>query len=45
MRFQTLRGWRLAAAGACVIALGAGVAAQTLQINGAGATFPDPIPF
>jgi phosphate transport system substrate-binding protein len=43
MTFQTLRGWRLALAGACVIALGAGVAAQNMQINGAGATFPDPI--
>jgi phosphate transport system substrate-binding protein len=39
----TMRGWRLAAAGACVIALGASVAAQNMQINGAGATFPDPI--
>jgi phosphate transport system substrate-binding protein len=27
----------------CVLALGAGVAAQKLQINGAGATFPFPI--
>jgi len=43
MKLHTLRGWRLAAAGACVIALGAGVAAQKLQINGAGATFPYPI--
>jgi len=43
MTFTSLRGWRLAAAGACVIALGAGVAAQNMQINGAGATFPDPI--
>jgi phosphate transport system substrate-binding protein len=34
---------RLAAAGACVIALGAGVAAQKQQITGAGATFPYPI--
>ena len=39
----TMRGWRAAAAGACVIALGAGVAAQKQTINGAGATFPDPI--
>ena len=38
-----MRGWRTALAGACVIALGAGVAAQKMQINGAGATFPDPI--
>ncbi len=44
MRIQTLRGWRLAAAGACVIALGASVAAQQkLQVTGAGATFPAPI--
>jgi len=31
------------AALACVAALGAGLAAQTVQINGAGATFPNPI--
>jgi phosphate transport system substrate-binding protein len=31
------------AALACTLALGAGVAAQTIQINGAGATFPNPI--
>src|SRR5829696_1696130 len=31
------------AALACTLALGAGVAAQTVQINGAGATFPNPI--
>ena len=31
------------AALACVAALGAGVAAQTIQINGAAATFPNPI--
>ncbi len=43
MTFNSLRGWRLAAAGACVIALGASVAAQNMQINGAGATFPEPI--
>jgi phosphate transport system substrate-binding protein len=43
MTLTNLRGWRLATAGACVIALGAGVAAQTMQINGAGATFPYPI--
>ncbi len=30
-------------AAACVAALGAGVAAQAIQINGAGATFPNPI--
>jgi phosphate transport system substrate-binding protein len=34
---------RLAAAGACVIALAAGVAAQKVQITGGGATFPYPI--
>ena len=43
MKTLSLRGWRLAAAGACVIALGAGVAAQKTNITGAGATFPDPI--
>jgi phosphate transport system substrate-binding protein len=31
------------ASAACVIALAAGAAAQTAQINGAGATFPNPI--
>jgi phosphate transport system substrate-binding protein len=31
------------AALACTLALGAGVAAQSTQINGAGATFPNPI--
>ena len=31
------------AAVACTLALGAGLAAQSLQINGAGATFPNPI--
>jgi phosphate transport system substrate-binding protein len=31
------------AALACTLAFGAGVAAQTIQINGAGATFPNPI--
>jgi phosphate transport system substrate-binding protein len=43
MRFLSLRGWRLAVAAACALALGAGVAAQTVQITGAGATFPFPI--
>jgi len=43
MTMFSSRGWRLAAAAACVIALGAGVTAQRAQINGAGATFPDPI--
>jgi phosphate transport system substrate-binding protein len=43
MTLFSMRGWRAAIVGACVIALGAGVAAQKLQINGAGATFPNPI--
>src|SRR5262245_42065137 len=43
MKVFSLRGWRLAAAGACVIALGASVTAQKQLINGAGATFPEPI--
>ena len=43
MKFQIFRGWQLAVAGACAIAFGATVAAQNMQINGAGATFPDPI--
>jgi phosphate transport system substrate-binding protein len=43
MNRLTMRGWRLALAGACVLALGAGAAAQTMRITGAGATFPDPI--
>src|SRR5207253_2034415 len=43
MRRMTLRGWTMAAVGACVVALGATVAAQNLQINGAGATFPEPV--
>jgi phosphate transport system substrate-binding protein len=43
MTLFNMRGWRTALAGACVIALGAGVAAQKIQINGAGATFPEPI--
>ena len=30
-------------AAACIVALGAGALAQTMQINGAGATFPYPI--
>jgi phosphate transport system substrate-binding protein len=34
---------RLAVAGACVLALGIGAAAQKMTINGAGATFPGPI--
>jgi phosphate transport system substrate-binding protein len=33
----------LAAASACLVVLGAGLAAQTVRINGAGATFPNPI--
>jgi len=34
---------KIAAALACIVALGAGAAAQTIRINGAGATFPYPI--
>src|SRR5882724_5568149 len=34
---------RLAIALACAGALAGGVAAQTMKINGAGATFPNPI--
>jgi phosphate transport system substrate-binding protein len=37
------RRWRTALAGACAIALGASLTTQKTQINGAGATFPDPI--
>src|ERR1700675_4072128 len=37
------RGYKTIASAACVIALAGGVAAQTVQINGAGATFPYPI--
>lgn len=36
MRLTNLRGWRLATAGACVIALGASVAAQTMQLIARG---------
>jgi len=43
MKLLSVRGWKLAAAGACVVALGASAAAQKMTINGAGATFPDPI--
>ncbi len=34
---------KLLAGLACMVTLGAGVAAQKIQINGAGATFPYPI--
>src|SRR6478609_11847833 len=34
---------KLLAIAACVVALGAGAAAQSVLINGAGATFPYPI--
>src|SRR3982074_3027031 len=34
---------KIAAALACSVALGAGAAAQTIRVNGAGATFPYPI--
>src|SRR5438105_4023804 len=40
---STWRGWRTVAAGALVVALGAGALAQKQTINGAGATFPIPI--
>ena len=40
MRFPGLRGERLAITGALIMALGAGVVAQKVSINGAGATFP-----
>jgi len=43
MTKHTRRGWLGLTAGACVIALGAGLAAQKQQITGAGATFPQPI--
>ena len=43
MQTLTMRAGRSALAGALVIALGAGVLAQKIQINGAGATFPEPI--
>lgn len=39
----SMRGWHLTIVGVCLLVLGAGVAAQTIQINGAGATFPYPI--
>lgn len=42
MTTNTLRRWGLALAGT-TLALGATLAAQTMQINGAGATFPYPI--
>jgi len=34
---------KIAASLACIVALGAGAAAQVIRINGAGATFPNPI--
>jgi len=34
---------KIAASLACIVALGAGAAAQAIRINGAGATFPNPI--
>ena len=43
IRTLTGRGSRWIAALTCTIALGATLTAQKLQINGAGATFPDPI--
>jgi phosphate transport system substrate-binding protein len=38
-----MTGRKLLAIAGCAVALGAGAAAQTIQINGAGATFPNPI--
>src|SRR5882757_9152432 len=38
-----MTGRKLLAIAGCAVALGAGAAAQTMQINGAGATFPNPI--
>jgi phosphate transport system substrate-binding protein len=43
MRTFNIRAGCAAFAGALVVALGAGVLAQKVQITGAGATFPDPI--
>jgi phosphate transport system substrate-binding protein len=44
MKKLTMHGWRAAAVGAGAMALlSVGVAAQKQTINGAGATFPDPI--
>ena len=43
MQTLKMRAGLLATTGALVIALGAGVLAQKVQINGAGATFPYPI--
>jgi phosphate transport system substrate-binding protein len=43
MKVFNLRAGRAAITGALVIALGAGVLAQKVSINGAGATFPEPI--
>ena len=43
MKLLTMRAGRAAITGALTMALGAGVLAQKLLINGAGATFPEPI--
>jgi len=43
MKIQTFGTWRFGLAATCALALGTGVAAQKIQINGAGATFPNPI--
>jgi phosphate transport system substrate-binding protein len=43
MTKMSMGGWRAVVAGTCAIALGASLAAQKVQINGAGATFPYPI--
>ena len=43
MKTLSVRATRTIVSGALMIALGVGAAAQRLQINGAGATFPYPI--
>jgi phosphate transport system substrate-binding protein len=43
MKTLTMRSGSAVLTGALAIALGTGVLAQKVQINGAGATFPDPI--
>ena len=43
MTFKSFTRWQMAMVAAGVLALGAGVAAQKVQITGAGATFPAPI--
>jgi phosphate transport system substrate-binding protein len=43
MKRLTIRNWGRAAVALCTLALGTAVAAQKVQISGAGATFPNPI--